>query len=235
VPRCYHLRVAQLAAPGRMKPHVTLISPQANGGWRVIYEFGRRQRGGLVLTSVQINSPSQAETGYSGRGLTADMTRSLIRPGAARAEFTKARSEWVPRGDPTTKRGWRVEYARPANLRRASVLVTPRPAQPPTRDEHRALVAHVYVRALDDPMPKPRVAVAKEFRWSLKKARDEIHAARAAGMLTTAPRGQNFNAGGGGELTREAQEILHAIRRKQLAARPARARAAKPTRKGRTR
>ena len=200
------------------------------------YEIGI-QRGGLVITSLQIR-PASASAHPSG-GLTAARARSLIRPAAARAELAKA----------PAKRRWRVEFAEDfvRDLRRQiATPAIPRPRATLTREQRLALVAGAYVAARRSGAPNPRKVAAKVLRRPDASIRDDLHAARHASPPLLTAAGPGSHAGGGGELTAAAKKTLERLRagtaassftwsaaaRARVTKTKIKARAARPTRKG---
>lgn len=70
-------------------------------------------------------------------------------------------------------------------------------------DRFYAEVAAAYVSELRDENKAPHVALARRWCITRSRARDRVHEARRAGMLTLSPPGK-----AGGNLTPKAQEIL---------------------------
>jgi hypothetical protein len=189
----------------RTLPVIRVITPATDDGWQVTYDIAS-QHGGLVITGLSISNTLQSATNFPRGGLRAQVARSLIRPGAARAEVSKERAQ---RRSRVLFSGAYVRVARAWAATRVPPKVAPARL---SREQRLASVARVYVDARRAGAANPRSVVAKTFRWSLTKARDEIHAARCARPPLLTPAGPRGNAGGGGELTPDAVELLEALR-----------------------
>src|SRR2546427_8030505 len=159
--------MSQPAARMRTRAVARVTAPPADGGWQVTYEIGV-QGGGLVITSVKMKSATGTDGSVPRGGLTAELARSLMRPGAARAELIK---------EPTQRR-WRVEFA--LDFVRFLDRYVAAPAIPASatrglnREQRLAVTAKAYVEAPRAGASKPPEGIAAQQKRSTSKMRDHI-------------------------------------------------------------